>query len=420
MARLRINLRKCLLILPFLGLVGLWTLRAPTQLEIVRQVRGELAARNIIKSCKVLDCEDGQGCEQRKEEGRHKWNNVENSLVDGSCDAVRQELQLEGVAAEEQQVPLAFSILAHRDFQQFLRLFQAVYRPHNLYCIQIDAKSSPSYLERVSRLIGCLNQEGNIFMSSRNISLIWQHSSLLEGDLGCLEQLLEKEHPWKFYVNIVGSEYPLTTNHVLARKLSKIGNGIGFVDARFPHAEILDRWKFSHVLPQKKETQAISIFGGYYKLVPQRTDILKTPPPRNITIMSGLKNVAITRKFADFVINSEIGKELRSWLQDVQVAVEHFYPTLAVIFTNSEELDLKPSSRVIYDRMQELNEFKMRQTFWWQDGASCYGQWKRDICVLTLQDLPNILQTTGFMMNKFDSDLDFAVVDCISDILYKW
>ena len=31
----------------------------------------------------MLDCDVSQGCENRKEEGRYKWNNVEKSLVDG-------------------------------------------------------------------------------------------------------------------------------------------------------------------------------------------------------------------------------------------------------------------------------------------------------------------------------------------------
>ena len=48
--------------------------------------------------------------------------------------------------------------------------------------------------------------------------------------------------------------------------------------------------------------------GGYYKYVAHRTDELKSPPPFNLTIMVGSKNVAITRKFADFVINADVSK----------------------------------------------------------------------------------------------------------------
>ena len=34
-------------------------------------------------------------------------------------------------------------------------------------------------------------------------SKVWQHSSLLEGDLACLQQLQQKNSQWKFYLNIV-------------------------------------------------------------------------------------------------------------------------------------------------------------------------------------------------------------------------
>ena len=51
-----------------------------------------------------------------------------------------------------------------------------------------------------------------------------------------------------------------------------------------------------------------SFFGGYYKYVPLRTFELNPPPPFNLTIMFGIKNVVIKRDFADFVINSNVGK----------------------------------------------------------------------------------------------------------------
>ena len=53
-----------------------------------------------------------------------------------------------------------------------------------------------------------------------------------------------------------------------------------------------------------------SFWGGYYKYVPSRTDYPNPPPPSNLTIMFGIKNVVIKRHFADFVINSEVGKVL--------------------------------------------------------------------------------------------------------------
>ena len=59
-------------------------------------------------------------------------------------------------------------------------------------------------------------------------------------------------------------------------------------------------------------TNSVRIWsGGYYKYVAHRTDELKSPAPFNLTIMVGSKNVAITRKFADFVINANVSKVMK-------------------------------------------------------------------------------------------------------------
>ena len=46
------------------------------------------------------------------------------------------------LSAEEAKFPLAFSIIVYNDMEQFLRMFQSVYWPQNLYCITYDTKSN--------------------------------------------------------------------------------------------------------------------------------------------------------------------------------------------------------------------------------------------------------------------------------------
>ena len=43
---------------------------------------------------------------------------------------------------------------------------------------------------------------------------------------------------------------------------------------------------------------------------------------------------------------------------------------------------------------------------------------KREICNLAFGDLPAILSTEAFVVNKFDTDLDGDVVDCLHEIVY--
>ena len=154
----------------------------------------------------------------------------------------------------------------------------------------------------------------------------------------------------------------------------------------------------------------MSFLGGYYKYGPKVTNTLKSPPPFNLTVMYGIKNVAITRNFASFVINSPVARELRRWLSDVLVAVEHFYSTLATV-------DRQTNTQTNRD-LEDLNKFKMRKTFWAGDYSDCQGEVRREICNLAFGDLGAVLAAQSFVVNKFDTELDSTVVDCLRSMVY--
>ena len=46
-------------------------------------------------------------------------------------------------------------------------------------------------------------------------------------------------------------------------------------------------------------------------------------------------------------------------------------------------------------------------------------QMKREICNLALGDLPAILKVEGFVINKFESDIDASVVDCLQSFVFS-
>ena len=48
---------------------------------------------------------------------------------------------------------------------------------------------------------------------------------------------------------------------------------------------------------------------------------------------------------------------------------------------------------------------------------SCF-QVRREICNLAFGDLPQILQQEAFVVNKFDTELDHTVVDCLKYWVY--
>ena len=127
-------------------------------------------------------------------------------------------------------------------------------------------------------------------------------------------------------------------------------------------------------------------------------------------MLYGIKNVGITRNFASFVINSAVARGLRAWLSDVLVAVEHFYSTLATV-------DWQSNTQT-YQHLQDLNKFKMRKTFWAGNYSDCHGEVRREICNLAFGDLGAVIAAESFVVNKFDTELDSTVVDCLRSMVY--
>ena len=58
---------------------------------------------------------------------------------------------------------------------------------------------------------------------------------------------------------------------------------------------------------------------------------LLAPPPYNLTIYKGWKNVILSRNFATFTLTHPVAKAFRKWTQDIEIPDEEFFATLARI-----------------------------------------------------------------------------------------
>lgn len=54
----------------------------------------------------------------------------------------RRGYVLSGMSREEEEFPLAYSILMYKDIEQMERLLRTIYTPQNAYCIHVDRKVS--------------------------------------------------------------------------------------------------------------------------------------------------------------------------------------------------------------------------------------------------------------------------------------
>ena len=108
--------------------------------------------------------------------------NITNSdFVDLSkdCDIFRQRGYItEPVNREEEHFALAFIIQMYKDVVQLETLLRAVYRPQNIYCINVDKSSDLDVHQGMEAIAKCFH---NVILS--NVDVAWGTYSQVEADL---------------------------------------------------------------------------------------------------------------------------------------------------------------------------------------------------------------------------------------------
>lgn len=123
---------------------------------------------------------------------------------------------MSSLTEEEENFPLAFSIVLYKEAEMFERLLRAIYRPQNYYCLHVDKSSSLTFFSAVSDIADCFP---NVFLVSKRIDIIWGEYSVLEADLLCMEDLWTFPK-WKYLFTLTGQEFPLKTNYELVKILT--------------------------------------------------------------------------------------------------------------------------------------------------------------------------------------------------------
>jgi len=133
---------------------------------------------------------------------------------------------IDHVTPEELEFSIAFGLLTYENFEQTERLLRLIYRPHNFYCLHVDAKSPADFHTAADAVASCLP---NVIVARPTIKVQWGKVSVVEAELQCIKLLLAYDARWKYYVNLVGRDFPLRTNHELVDIL-KAYNGANDVD----------------------------------------------------------------------------------------------------------------------------------------------------------------------------------------------
>ena len=91
---------------------------------------------------------------------------------------------------------LAFTFVVHNQVGLFEILLHMVFRPYHAYCIYVG-QNTPKYIRKaMHNLVNCYQQlfpNTLIFLASKVNKIKWGDFSLLQADLQCMEDLLERK-----------------------------------------------------------------------------------------------------------------------------------------------------------------------------------------------------------------------------------
>ncbi|XP_059035220.1 N-acetyllactosaminide beta-1,6-N-acetylglucosaminyl-transferase isoform X2 [Mustela lutreola] len=318
-------------------------------------------------------------------------NALKTTLSESSCyEYVAQSHYItETLSEEEAEFPLAYTVTIHKDFGTFERLFRAIYMPQNVYCVHMDEKATDTFKDSVKRLLSCFP---NAFLASKMEPVVYGGISRLQADLNCLKDLVASEVPWKYAINTCGQDIPLKTNKEIVQYLKSF-KGKNITPGVLPPNHAIGRTKYVHQeLLSKKNSYML------------KTRKLKTPPPHNMTIYFGTAYVALTREFANFVLQDQRALDLLSWSKDTYSPDEHFWVTL-------NRIPGVPGSMPNASWTGNLRAIK------WIDmedkHGGCHGRYVHGICIYGNGDLKWLINSPSLFANKFELTTYPLTVECL-------
>ncbi|XP_071509107.1 N-acetyllactosaminide beta-1,6-N-acetylglucosaminyl-transferase-like [Diadema antillarum] len=289
---------------------------------------------------------------------------------------------------EEAAFPIAFILTVHKESAQVERLLRAIYQPQNVYCIHPDAKATRAFHNAIRGLADCFD---NVFVTSKIEDVQYKGYTRVQADLNCMQDLMP--YSWKYVINLCGQDFPLKTNFEIMRQL-KAYKGLNDIPGVYPEQNewYVGRTKFKHVVSNGDVV---------------RTNREKPLPPHGAKMFFGNAYYAATKQYVEFVLRSEIAKDILSYLSDSLSPDEHCwvtinrYPGVPGGYLNSTW-----NSVVRFIRWTNSNYY-----------PPCVGKYVRAVCVIGAGYLPQLSSQPHLFVNKIHYDYDPITIQCLEEFL---
>ena len=276
----------------------------------------------IHANCTSLFKGDNKTEIARVQNASHRWPVKEHTLKfakwikEQNCTHLKDEMEDNFYTTnDEVAFPLAFTVVVHNSAFQVFRLLKVIYRPHNIYCIHYDSRSSEDMKVLFNKLAMCFM---NIIIPNNISEVQWGHHSLMDAQMRCFRDLQQNryKYPWQYVVTLCGKELPLRTNREIVHLLKSL-KGNSAIRA-FP----VPKWG-------RKRYEKKWIVKSKTWVAPTKEDA--GPIPYNLTIYKSMIYFALTPEFVNYALNDEVAIALSKFLRNAFSPEEHFYSTLFMI-----------------------------------------------------------------------------------------
>ncbi|XP_071173987.1 beta-1,3-galactosyl-O-glycosyl-glycoprotein beta-1,6-N-acetylglucosaminyltransferase-like [Mytilus edulis] len=303
--------------------------------------------------------------------------------ISKDCEKYKQDRGYitSSLTEEEENFPIAYSILVFKSIQQVEMLLRSIYRPQNVYCIHCDTKADPNFKLALQGITSCFE---NVFISSRSFNVVWGTVGVLLPEIACMKDLW-KHKKWKYFINLTGQEFPLRTNLELV-KILKSYNGANDMESTVKRANKA-RWKDA------------------------------PPPPHGITPVKGSVHVAVSRGFVEYILFDKIAKSYFNWTRSVEIPDEVFFSTL----NHNPQLKIPGSYKGVPETDCDTKPFLTRFKNWGNHiyNWPCHGSRVRLVCVFGIGDLPLLASRPEMFANKFYLHYQPHALQCMDQLIYN-
>ncbi|XP_050390720.1 beta-1,3-galactosyl-O-glycosyl-glycoprotein beta-1,6-N-acetylglucosaminyltransferase [Patella vulgata] len=318
-----------------------------------------------------------------------------------NCEAFKRIYGYDAIinTEEEQQFPIAFNILLYKDVAQVEILLRAIYRPQNYYCLHVDGFSPDVVHKAAEALADCFD---NVFIVSKTENISYESFQRLQADINCMSDHLAKSD-WKYLLNLPSQQLPLRTNAEIVQILKALNN-TNYMQCILGKRTLPNRYtnKFENVYRPN----------GHYEVV--MTYKRHKDPPHGIVVVKGSAYGIFTRGFVNYVVKSQIAKDLLEWCRGVLSPDEYYWSTL----NHNPHLQVPGSYKVKCQSKLLLSVY----VSWFEKGTDvtkCPGKVVRFICVFGIAALHQLVDSSRkeLFANKFELQFSYPAIQCLTEWL---